>query len=318
MSTANRIARRARQYDLPVQVRENVGLFLVLPGLFLFSAFMFYPILYLLYLSFMRATNAPPTSIHQGNEQFIGLENYVTILSDPNFWNSMGVTWLFVATSVALKLAFGIAVALVLTGDRVRGQRVMRSLVILPMGLPAVFSITVWSKIFDNARYSLSNKLLLELGLDKANWMTERWLAFLTYNVTEVWLAYPFIVIITVSALQDVPEDLHDAARVDGAGYFARFRHVTLPAIKRPVMFGGILTAAASFQQFLIPFIFNDGGPSGTNSLLIHYGYNEAFVDTPPHYGRAASIMMLTLLFIGAFMWLNVKKGKLADGVGDR
>jgi arabinogalactan oligomer/maltooligosaccharide transport system permease protein len=81
-------------------------------------------------------------------------------------------------------------------------------------------------------------------------------------------------------------------------------------------MFGGILTAASSFQQFLIPFIFNDGGPSGTNSLLIHYGYTEAFNSTP-RYGRAASIMVLTLLFIGAFMWLNVKKGKLADGVGD-
>ncbi|WP_323674786.1 sugar ABC transporter permease [Halorubellus sp. PRR65] len=318
MSNANRTDYRERTADLSRWARDNAGLFLVLPGLFLFSAFMFYPILYLLYLSFMRATNAPPTSIHAGNEQFIGLENYVTILADPSFWNSLGVTWLFVATSVVLKLAFGIAVALVLTSDRARGKRFMRSLVILPMGLPAVFSITVWSKIFDNARYSLANKLLLNLGFEKVSWMTERWLAFLTYNVTEVWLAYPFIVIITVSALQDVPDALHDAAKVDGAGYLARFRHVTLPAIKRPVMFGGILTAAASFQQFLIPFIFNDGGPGESNSLLIHYGYTEAFGNTSPAYGKAASIMMLTLLFIGAFMWLNVKKGKLADGVGDR
>ncbi|MFD1645093.1 carbohydrate ABC transporter permease [Haloarchaeobius litoreus] len=318
MSTANRLAQRARESSVTPWVRDNVGLFLVLPGLFLFSAFMFYPVLYLLYLSFTKATNAPPASIHSGNEQFIGLENYVSILADPSFWNSMGVTWLFVATSVVLKLAFGIVIALVLTGERVRGQRFLRSLVILPMGLPAVFSITVWSKIFDNARYSLSNKLLLELGLEKANWMTERWLAFFTYNVTEVWLAYPFIVIITVSALQDVPEELHDAAKVDGAGYVHRFRHVTLPAIRRPVMFGGILTSAASFQQFLIPFIFNDGGPGSANSLLIHYGYTEAFGQTPPAYGRAASIMMLTLLFIGAFMWLNVKKGKLAEGVDER
>jgi len=84
--------------------------------------------------------------------------------------------------------------------------------------------------------------------------------------VTEAWLAYPFMVIITVSALQDVSEELHEAAKVDGAGHLARFRHVTLPSIKRPVLFATILTSAASFQQFLIPFVFNTGGPHGRTS----------------------------------------------------
>jgi arabinogalactan oligomer/maltooligosaccharide transport system permease protein len=145
--------------------------------------------------------------------------------------------------------------------------------------------------------------------------MQRRWMAFLSYNVTEVWLAYPFMVIIIVSALQDVPEELHEAAKVDGAGFLGRFLHVTLPTIKRPVLFASILTAAASFQQFLIPFVFNRGGPARANEFVIVYGYREAF--RFQQYGEGAAVMILAIIIIGAFMFLNVKKGRLADGVNE-
>jgi arabinogalactan oligomer/maltooligosaccharide transport system permease protein len=225
------------------------------------------------------------------------------------------ITWLFVATSVTLKLALSIGVALVVTGDRVRGKRLMRSLIIIPMGLPAIFTITVWRGIFSSAEFGLANQLLGAFGLSSVSWLSDRWMAFLAYNVTEAWLAYPFMVIITVSALQDVPEELHEAAKVDGAGYVGRFLHVTLPSIKRPVLFASILTAAASFQQFLIPYVFNQGGPARANELIVVYGYREAF--TYFQYGQGAAISIVAIAFIGAFMWLNVKRGKLADGVSD-
>jgi len=320
MSTASRVARRIE--TVPFLEREDASLLLVLPGLFVFSAFMLFPILYLLGISF---TNAEPSNLFAGEgaasvltfgeASFVGFENYVTALTDPNFWNSFGVTWLFVATSVALKLALSIGVALVVTGDRVRGKRLMRSLIIIPMGLPAIFTITVWRGIFSSAEFGLANQLLGALGFSSVSWLSDRWMAFLAYNVTEAWLAYPFMVIITVSALQDVPEELHEAAKVDGAGYVARFLHVTLPSIKRPVLFASILTAAASFQQFLIPYVFNQGGPARANELLVVYGYREAF--TYFEYGLGAAISLIAVAFIGAFMWLNVKKGRLADGVSD-
>jgi len=183
-----------------------------------------------------------------------------------------------------MKLVFSIGMALVVTSDRVRGRRLMRSFIILPMGLPAIFTITVWRGIFSSANFGLANQLLGAFGITTVSWLTERWPAFFAYNVTEAWLAYPFMVIITVSALQDVSEELHEAAKVDGAGHLARFRHVTLPSIKRPVLFATILTSAASFQQFLIPFVFNTGGPARQNELLILYGYQEAFSFSD--YGR--------------------------------
>jgi arabinogalactan oligomer/maltooligosaccharide transport system permease protein len=320
MSTASRVARRVE--DVPFLEREDASLLLVLPGLFVFSAFMLFPILYLLGISF---TNAEPSNLFAGEgafsvltfgeAAFVGLENYVTVLADGQFWNSFVITWLFVATSVTLKLALSIGVALVVTGDRVRGKRLMRSLIIIPMGLPAIFTITVWRGIFSSAEFGLANQLLGAFGLSSVSWLSDRWMAFLAYNITEAWLAYPFMVIITVSALQDVPEELHEAAKVDGAGYVGRFLHVTLPSIKRPVLFASILTAAASFQQFLIPYVFNQGGPARANELIVVYGYREAF--TYFQYGQGAAISIVAIAFIGAFMWLNVKRGKLADGVGD-
>ncbi|MFC7198950.1 carbohydrate ABC transporter permease [Halospeciosus flavus] len=315
MSTVSRISQRFE--DSPLVERRDVSLLLVLPGLFFFSAFMFFPMLYLIGISF---TNASPANLFTGGSfltfgdaTFVGIRNYVSVLTDGAFWNSFATTWLYVATSVVLKIGLGLLTALVVTGKHVRGKRWMRALIILPMGLPAIFTVTVWRGIFTSAQFGLANQLLGALGFESVAWLQQRWLAFFAYNITEMWLAYPFMVIITVSALQDVDENLHDAAKVDGAGYFARLRHITLPSIKRPVLFASILTAAASFQQFLIPYVFNEGGPGRTNELLIVYGFREAFALS--EYGQGAAIMVITVLFIGMFMWVNVKKGRLADGV---
>ncbi|ELZ87684.1 ABC-type sugar transport systems permease component [Haloferax elongans ATCC BAA-1513] len=338
MSTASRVARRVE--DIPFLDKRDASLLFVLPGLFVFSAFMLFPVVYLIGISF---TDAAPANLFAGDgafsvltfgeATFIGIENYadvlfggtfsivlfdrtiVTLPINGQFWNSFGVTWLFVATSVTLKIVFSLALALVVTSERVRGKRLMRSLIILPMGLPSIFTITVWRGIFSSAEFGLANQILGMFGFDTVSWLSERWLAFAAYNVTEMWLAYPFMVIITVSALQDVPDELHEAAIVDGAGYLSRFFHVTLPSIKRPVFFASILTAAASFQQFLIPFVFNEGGPARQNELIVVYGYREAL--SFAEYGRGAAISIIALMFIGAFMWLNVKRGRLADGVND-
>ncbi|WP_276270744.1 carbohydrate ABC transporter permease [Haloarcula litorea] len=320
MSTATRVANRVE--NIPFLGREDASLLLVLPGLFLFSAFMLFPVVYLIGISF---TNAEPANLFAGegiisvltfgDATFVGIRNYVDVLTDPQFWNSFGVTWAFVATSVTLKVILSLSIALVVTSDFVRGKRFMRSFIIFPMGLPPIFTITVWRGIFSSAQFGLMNQFLTNFGFDPVAWLSGRWTAFFAYNITEAWLAYPFMVIITVSALQDVSEELHEAAVVDGAGFFSRFVHITLPSIKRPVLFATILTSAASFQQFLIPFVFNEGGPARANELLIVYGYREALQFQ--EYGRGAAISIVTLVFIGAFMWLNVKKGRLADGVSD-
>jgi arabinogalactan oligomer/maltooligosaccharide transport system permease protein len=341
MSTSSflsRVSKRGRQ-PFSGTLDDLFGLLLVLPGVVLFGSFMLFPITFLLYLSLTDATHAG--TVIGGGSNLIGLENYRALYTDVQFWNSFAITWLFVAVSLVIKIALSIGLAMVLTHARVIGKRFMRAIVIVPMGFPTVFTITVWKGMFSSARYGPLNQLLdyyngavtglvnaidtvvvfatinapeLLLADVPVGWLSSgRWSAFAAYVTTEVWLAYPFMVIIIVSALQDVPGELHDAAKVDGAGFLHRFRHVTLPSIKRPVMFGAILTAATSFQQFLVPWIFNQGGPSRQNELLLVYGYREA--TALDEYAFGSAIMVTAIAFIGMFMWLAVRKGDLAEGV---
>jgi len=356
MSTVSDAAQRFKESDFGSVLEENSSAALVLPGLLLWSMFMLLPMVYIFILSL---TNAQPANLFVGDNRllglvplgeadFIGLENYIELLfsiqaandiqsgaygavfdlflSDPvavfnySFWNSFLVTWAFVIVSVTGKVLLGIAIAMIMTGNRVRGKRYLRGVIIMPMGVPVIFSILVWRAVFSGAQFGLMNQLLLNIGvIDQAiNWFyDDRWLAFSTYVVTEMWLAYPFMVLITVSALQNVNGDLLDAAEVDGAGFFSRMRHVILPSIRRPVMFGTILTSAASFQQFLIPFVFGTGAPNDQNQLLLLYAYVEAFSGNKSLYGKGAAISLTVLFFIGMFMWVAVKRGNLAEEAGE-
>lgn len=320
--------------------KVDAGLLLVAPGFLLFSLFMIYPIGYLVWVSFTDATHAG--TVVGDESTFIGIQNYVDLLTDRLFWNSLGITWLFLAVSLVFKIVVSIGIALVLTHARVVGKRYMRAIIIIPLGFPPIFTITIWRGMFSGARFGVFNELMAawngllhwfagfvdwlafwtvvsapELLLVDVpiGWLSERWMAFAAYTTTEVWLAYPFMTIIIVSALQDVSEELHDAAKVDGAGFFQRFVHVTLPSIRRPVIFASILTAAASFQQFLVPWVFNRGGPARQNELILVYGYREAI--ELHQYGMASAIMVTAILFIGMFMWIAVKKTDIAEGVHD-
>lgn len=303
------------------------GLLLVIPGAVLFSSFMLYPIVYLFYISLTDATFAG--SVIGGGAELIGLANYAQLLADPQFWTSMSTTWLFVAVSLVVKVFVAVGIALLLNHARVVGKRYMRAAVIVPLGFPGIFTITVWRGMFSDARFGVFNTLLgrynefmsalsapqVLLFDVPIGFLSGRWEAFFAYVTTEVWLAYPFMVIIIVSALQDVPRELHEAAMVDGAGFLHRFRTVTLPAIKGPVLFASILTAATSFQQFLVPWVFNQGGPARKNELIIVYGYREAISFN--EFGLSAAILIVAIAFVGLFMYVAVRYGGLAEGVGD-
>jgi arabinogalactan oligomer / maltooligosaccharide transport system permease protein len=324
--------------DLSVESRDMIGWVLVLPGLLLFSMFMIYPIAMLIYISMTDATT--PGSVISGQTSFVGFENYAEMFSDWRFWNSMFVTWLYLALSLVFKIILAIGIAVVLTHERVKGKRYMRAIVIVPMGFPPIFTISIWRAMFSGARFGPMNEFLsmyngavtavagavdtivffttvnapqVLLADVPVGFLSTRWGAFAAYVTTEVWLAYPFMVIIIVSALQDVPGELHDAAKVDGAGYLHRFTNVTFPSIKGPVIFASILTAATSFQNILIPWVMNQGGPSRQNELILVYGYREAIIEN--QFALASSIMTVAIIVVGMFMILAVKKTNIAEGV---
>lgn len=289
-----------------------IALFLILPGMAAFLFFNLWPIIYSVYLAFtnaqlgnfpIQAPNAPPL-------KFVGLENFKWVLSDEKFRRAFLWTWLFVLTSVTLKVVVGVLLSLLYNSKYVKGKMIYRSLLIIPWALPLLFSVTVWKFMFDPI-FGPINQVLKSLGISGPNWISDPTWGFIALNLIEVWLAYPFMVTVITAALQSIPDTLIEAAIIDGANYWQRIRHVVLPVVGKPIAFATILTSAASFQYFMVPYIYNAG--LFEDKFILLYGFRKAF-GASPHYGRAAAIMVIATLVLAVYMYVNVRITKLQEG----
>ncbi len=238
---------------------------------------------------------------------FAGLSNFQKLFTDPRFVYSLYKTLLFVATSVPLKVSVGVLLAFLYSTPLVYGRRVWRGLLLTPWALPILLSGMMWKYIF----YP-SGPLGAAFHLDINN---NEWHAFLVYNLFEAWLAYPFIMTVTMGALSGVSKDLIEASYIDGASLFFRVRHVVLPLVSRPLVLATILTTGASLQAFMVPLLINGGGPTKTiavpylgsatgnaNEVLLLFGYDRVTIDK--QYGYAAATYVVVVLIILAYVAL--------------
>ncbi len=291
----------------------TIAVFLILPGIAAFLFFNLWPIVYSIYLAFTNAQlgNFPIQAPQAPKLTFVGLDNFRWILSDEKFRSAFLWTWLFVLTSVTLKVLAGIFLSLLYNSKYVKGKMVYRSLLIIPWALPLLFSVTVWKFMFDPI-FGPINQMLKSLGVQTLpNWINDPLWGFLALNIIEVWLAYPFMITVITAALQSVPETLVEAAIIDGASYWQRIRHVVLPIVGKPIAFATILTSAASFQYFMVPYIYNAG--LFEDKFILLYGFRKAFGSTP-HYGRAAAVMIIATLVLAVYMYVNVRITRLQEG----
>lgn len=246
---------------------------------------------------------------------FIGLANFQKLFSDSRFPYSILKTLLFVLTSVPMKLALGVALAFLFSSNLISGRKVMRALLLIPWALPVLLTITTWRMLFVPDTGVFSSILSKVLGYE-FNIYYHEWDAFAVYNIVEMWLGYPFVMTVTMGAIAGIPKELVEAAYIDGAGVFQRFRHITLPLALRPILFAAILTTGASLQAFMVPLLINNGGPQGfisvpgfkpvsgyTNEMMVLYGYKRAWIDQ--EFGlSAASYLVITLIFlVYAYVW---------------
>ncbi|WP_456366291.1 carbohydrate ABC transporter permease [Thermococcus sp.] len=294
--------------------RTEAALALILPGIVAFLFFNIYPILYSIYIAFTNAQlgnfpiqtpNAPPL-------RFTGLDNFRWAISDPGFRSAFLWTWVFVATSVTLKVLAGVFLSVLYNSKYVIGKSLYRALLIIPWALPLLFSITVWRFMFDPI-FGPVNILLKDFGVSTPpDWINNVTYGFVALNVIEVWLAYPFMMTVITSALQAVPDILVEAAIIDGATYWQRLTKVVIPIVSKPIAFATILTSAASFQYFLVPFLYN--GSLFEDRFLLLYGYQKAFGSSIPHYGRAAAVLFIATLVLAVYMLISMKITKIQEG----
>ena len=244
---------------------------------------------------------------HHGNWTFVGLKNFGDILSgnghsvdDPlNFWFILGVTVLWTVANIVLHVTIGVALALVLSRTWLRGKGVFRMLLILPWAIPNYITALIWNGMF-KGEYGAINSLLHSAGLSEVSWFSSWATAFSANVATNTWLGFPFMMVVALGALESIPRELYEAASVDGASAWQRFRHITLPHLRPALGPAVALGAIWTFNMFNVIFLVSAGQPGDSTNILVTDAYRWAF-ERGERYGVAAA--EATLIFLVLLLW---------------
>ncbi|NJN18542.1 MAG: sugar ABC transporter permease [Oscillochloris sp.] len=274
------------------QYREWLLFVLLLgPNLFLFSVFTYWPLLYNVYLSFVNWNFLRP------RKPFVWFDNYIDVFTDAQFWIIVWNTAAFTICSVGLTLLLGLALAL-LINQPLRYRNTARAVLFSPVVMSGAVVAVVWSYIFD-PRYGLIDQMLGLLGQESPNWLGDPFWAMPAVIIVYVWKNLGYAVVIYLAGLQSIPRELYDAAWVDGADAWDRFRHVTLPGLSPVAFFLSVTSILACFQSFDIIKVLTDGGPVNATTTLIYELYELGFVSYDAgEAGVVAVVLFLTMLVL--------------------
>jgi len=274
-----------------------LALLMVFPALIFLLAIIAYPVLYALWLSFHEVTLK---GLATGNMPFAGLHNYGTLLRDPVFWKTLRHSAEFVGLSVVLEVSLGLSIALIINdrSTRVLGN-INKALMLLPWAVPPIANGLMWFYIYQPS-FGYLNVILYKLGIIKEfmQFAGNPDLAMLSVVIAFVWRVTPFSVLLFHAALQGVPEDLYDAAKVDGCGTVGRFRFVTFPLIRPTLTIVLVLRTAFAFMVFDEIFAITAGGPGDRTWVASWYTYQHAFKYLEIGTGAAAAYVMAIIIAI--------------------
>jgi len=278
----------------------------ILPYTFLFPAFalivifLLLPLLYSFYLGFTSFI----LTRHLG-PKFIGVRNYVSVFfEDPLFWRSLEITLIFTLVSVTLEFCIGLGVALLL--DRVTlGKRLVRTTLLLPMMMTPVVVGLMWRFLWDS-RFGLINYLLGLIAIPPVQWLASPKVALVSVILTDVWQNSSFAVLIFLATLQVLPEDLYEAADIDGASAAQSFWYLTIPLLKRAMLIVLVIRTLFAFRIFDTVYVLTDGGPADATLSLSIYVQRIAFRYFDLGYSAAVSWVMLVLCVALSYVYIRI------------
>lgn len=323
-ATAARDAGRRKDADKPPgRLRRSWDKYwyawaLALPVVIVVGVLVIYPLIRGIYISFTDLNEANQrteicTATLGGDRicepnpdrfEFVGLRNYVRILTGEvgSFWLWFTNTIIWTAVCVFFHYTIGLTLAVMLN-RRVRGRTLYRVLLIVPWAVPAFISAFAWRFIF-NENFGLANAVLAQLGQTPVSWFSDRWTSLFTAIVANIWLGVPFMMVAILGGLQAIPNELYEAAEMDGATPWQRFRNVTMPGL-RPVSATVILLGTIwTFNMFPVIFLVTGGQPAGQTEILVTGAYREAF-EGIRNYSTSATygVIILSMLIIFATLY---------------
>ena len=244
------------------------------------------------------------------NLRFVGLRNYLGLLQNPLFWTALGNTVYFVVVGVPLSIVVSLGAALLLHSKLGYLKGLFRTAYFAPVVTTVVAVAVIWRYLF-HTRYGLVNWALSGLGVDPVDWLGDPDWAMPTIIAFAVWKNFGYNMIIFLAGLQAIPEDLYEAARIDGASRPRQFRHITLPMLGPVLLMVGILTMAGYFQLFAEPYVMTQGGPLQSTVSVLYLMYEEGFKWW--NLGNASAVAFLLFVLMttitSALLWFARRKG---------
>lgn len=294
----------------------------VLPAMFGMILLVFFPFVYGIILSFTDQTiynSSAPLS-----EIWVGFKNYVSILTDfkvaktaadggiifnyQNFYWTLWITIAWTVTNVTYGVVVGLILALILNTKGLALKPAYRVLLILPWAMPNYITALIWQGMF-HQQFGVVNQVVQMFGMEPVSWFETPATSFFTAWATNGWLSFPFMMVISLGALQSIPSDLYEAARVDGATRWQQFRSITLPSLKPALVPAVILSVVWTFNMFNIIFLVTAGQPAGSTEILITQAYKFAFQKYQYGYAAAYSTVIFGILLIYGVFQNRMTKG---------
>jgi arabinogalactan oligomer/maltooligosaccharide transport system permease protein len=288
--------------------KNSFAYFLVLPALVIMIAVVLYPFIYNIVLSF---SNMSLSHIHDW--EITGFDQYIKVFAEPEFYEFFLKTLIWTFTNITFHVVIGVTLALLLN-KKLPGTGIFRTLLILPWAVPQYIVALTWRGMF-NYEYGAINLILVKfLSMSPVEWLKSPAEAFIAIIITNIWLGFPFMMIIALGALQSIPQELYEAADIDGAKWFQKLKTITIPLIK-PVMIPAItLGIIWTFNNInVVWLVSNAGEPSDKTHILVSFVYKAAF--NLYRYGYAAAFSMVIFLILFAFGMTFLRKTRATESV---
>ena len=292
------------------RTHRNIFIFIfAAPAFLILIGVVFYPFIYNVIISFSNMNLK-----HITDWQLIGPRQYVKVFaepSDPNFYMVFVKTIIWTFVNVFFHVVIGVFLALLLN-QKIRGKSVYRTLLILPWAIPQYIVALTWRGMF-NYEYGSINLIITKyLNLPAVEWLKNPTEAFLACILTNIWLGFPFMMVVALGALQSIPHELYEAANIDGASWYHKLKNITIPLI-RPVMIPAItLGIVWTFNNLNIVWLVSNGGePSDTTHILVSFVYKAAF--NLYRYGYAAALSIVIFIILLLFSLAFMKRSKATE-----
>ncbi len=278
---------------------QRFAYLIILPAVIVVFGIVLFPLITTLIYS-LKDLNI--MSNHYGS--FVGLKNYLSVLSDHEFWMTTFRTGYFTVVSIIIELGFGLLIALLLDED-LYGKRFLRAIIILPWAVPTIVNGALWKWIY-HPDYGALNAFLSQLGIidHYHSWLGTPWLALNMIILADAWKMTPLIVIFFLAALQLRNKSIYEAAAIDGAGLFKRFFFITLPYLKPTILVLVVMRTMEAFKVFDLIYATTRGGPANGTLTLTYQAYINAFTELDYSSGATISylialmILLLTILYV--------------------